>query len=851
MKKLFEEFKIGNGDKAEKSKPEWKVITEMLKRTDHHLYSIVSRKMINKLYFKGIEEVKPLFQKLGTVPDDGYSNMSEINRPSKKQILETSYSLGNKVFELASKYISDEDLLNQVQKWINEEKSHFLVKALSNLNSPLNEIADAIRRYYHIHPTSEEDSSPISKGIRVSLIRRLLTDQLQFINIAKEYTSVYDFYILLRNLIFPPESHGSLGGKSSGLFLAHKIIEKHAEYDDSLKGVKIPKTWYLTSDGIINFIYYNNLEEIIEQRYKDIDEIRHEYPHIIQVFKNSHFSPEIMNGLSRALDDFGDKPIIVRSSSLLEDRIGAAFAGKYKSLFLANQGTKEERLEALMDAVGEVYASTFSPDPIGYRVERGLIDFNEEMGIMIQEVVGTRIGNYFFPAFAGVAFSNNEFRWSSRIRREDGLIRLVPGLGTRAVDRIGDDYPVLIAPGQPDLRINLSYHDMMSYSPKNIDLINLDTNTFETIPIKKLVAEVGNSFPMLNEIFSINEEGHIRRPVGLGVDTKRHDVVVTFENVRNNTKIIQRIHTILRVIHEALETPVDIEFACNGEDLYLLQCRPQSSSSDSVSAVIPKDVAKSKVIFNANKFVSNGRVPDINYIVYVDPVNYAKEKDLNKLKNVGRIVGKLNKLLPVKKFILMGPGRWGSRDDIRLGVKVTYSDINNTAMLIEIAKRKDNYVPDLSFGTHFFQDLVEASIRYLPLYPDDEGVVFNESFFESASNTLDRFLPEEVYMNDLIKVINIQEETNGNILRILMNADDDQALAYLTEGRNKAAFNSPNVIKVESGFNEAIRFRLRIVENIASEIDSKRFGVKGLYLFGTTFNGTAVPNSDIDLLVHI
>ena len=129
------------------------------------------------------------------------------------------------------------------------------------------------------------------------------------------------------------------------------------------------------------------------------------------------------------LDDFKDQPLIVRSSSLLEDRMGSSFSGKYKSLFLANQGGKRERLEALTDAIAEVYASTFGPDPIGYRAERGLLDFAEEMGIMIQEVVGTRVGDYFMPAFAGVAFSRNEFRWSPRIRREDGLLRLVPGLG--------------------------------------------------------------------------------------------------------------------------------------------------------------------------------------------------------------------------------------------------------------------------------------------------------------------------------------------------------------------------------------------------------------------------------------
>ena len=166
---------------------------------------------------------------------------------------------------------------------------------------------------------------------------------------------------------------------------------------------------------------------------------------------------------------------IVRSSSLLEDRAGAAFSGKYKSLFLANQGTKQEKLDALTDAIAEVYASTFSPDPIEYRSERGLLDFGEEMGIMIQEVVGTRMGNYFVPSFAGVMFSNNEFRWSPRIDRKDGLVRMVPGLGTRAVDRLVDDYSILLAPGKPNLSVNVTPDEKVRYSPHYIDVINLET----------------------------------------------------------------------------------------------------------------------------------------------------------------------------------------------------------------------------------------------------------------------------------------------------------------------------------------------------------------------------------------
>ncbi|MCU0276200.1 MAG: PEP/pyruvate-binding domain-containing protein, partial [Acidobacteria bacterium] len=201
------------------------------------------------------------------------------------------------------------------------------------------------------------------------------------------------FYDLVQRIIYPANGYGRLGGKSAGLFLAQRIFSKPGEHSPVLSDLKFPKTWYITTDAIMSFLSYNNLEEVNEQKYKEIDQIRLEYQNVIQLMKNAHFPVEIVKGLSMALDDLGDKPLIVRSSSLLEDRMGTAFSGKYKSLFLANQGSKQERLEALTDAIAEVYASIFGPDPIEYRAERGLLDFHEEMGIMIQEVVGQRVGD--------------------------------------------------------------------------------------------------------------------------------------------------------------------------------------------------------------------------------------------------------------------------------------------------------------------------------------------------------------------------------------------------------------------------------------------------------------------------
>jgi len=434
-----------------------------------------------------------------------------------------------------------------------------------------------------------------------------------------------------------------------------------------------------------------------------------------------------------------------------------------------------------MDAIAEVYASTFSPDPIEYRTEHGLIDFDEEMGIMIQEVVGNRVGRYFLPTFAGVAFSNNEFRWSARINRKDGLLRIVPGLGTRAVDRLSDDYPMLIAPGQPSLRVNASIDEVLRYSPKQVDVINLETNSFETVDVKDLLKEVGAQIPGINKIISIHKDDTMRQPMGLNIDFENDDFVVTFEGLIRNSPLIKQVRTILNLLEEKLGRPVDIEFASDGRDFYLLQCRPQSYTEAGVSARIPRDIPSDRLIFSANRYVSNGSVPDIQYIVYIDPQMYGELEERDKLLEVGRIVNKLNRILPKRQFILMGPGRWGSRGDIKLGVSVTYSDINNTAVLIEIARQKGNYVPDLSFGTHFFQDLVEANIRYLPLYPDDVGIAFNEEFFLKTKNSLSEMLPDYSHQQDTVRVIDIAGNTGGLILKVLMNADLDEAVGMLAE----------------------------------------------------------------------
>ena len=836
---------------ASPDKREWLVIIDFLRKTDQQLLMRISRRMLNYLCWNGVQEAIEL---LGRFAADfaQHDAGTEDNSPLRRKSMEELLRLTDAAFRIAADSLSEGEIVSCIQKWIRDDKSGFLVEAVENQCTSLADIGQALDRYHQLSVQDVELSPALQVGLRVNLARRFFTEDLEFINTAKQYMEIGDFYDLVHHIISTTSSHGKLGGKSSGMLLASQILRKSPEYAELLGDIRIPKTWYIASDGLMSFVEYNQMEDVYNRKYLEIEQIRREYPHIVQVFKNSKFAPEIVSGLSLALDDLDGRPLIVRSSSLLEDRIGAAFSGKYKSLFLANVGTKQERLSALMDAIAEVYASLFAADPIEYRAERNLLDLHEEMGIMIQEVVGTRVGPYFMPSFAGVAFSNNEFRWSPRIRREDGLVRLVPGLGTRAVDRVGDDFPVLVAPGQPGLRVNVTTDEVVRYAPRQIDVINMEERRFETLEIADLLRRWGPDYPALELVASVLDSDGLHRPIGFGWDPRESHVVVTFEGLTANTTFMARMRAILGLLREKMGVPVDVEFASDGRCFYLLQCRPQSYSFDAVPSAIPRDLPRDRILFSADRYVSNGRVPEITHIVYVDPEQYDSLQSLADLKDVGRAVGRLNKLLPKRQFILMGPGRWGSRGDIKLGVSVTYSDINNTAVLMEIAAKRGNYVPDLSFGTHFFQDLVEAGIRYLPLFPGERAGAFNELFLRRAPNILADLVPEYAHLSEVVRVIDVSKATDGLVLHVLMNADLDEAVGYLTTPTHAAVTGAHERRSEPPAVTEDHwRWRLRMSEHLASQLDGDRFGVKGLYVFGSTKNATAAGGSDIDLIAHV
>jgi GAF domain-containing protein/predicted nucleotidyltransferase len=852
---LVRQLQTARRGESETRSYDWRVVLDMLRITDRDLLLKISRRMLNYLCYIGVEEAKRLLEEISGAAhaETVETEHDGVNRPTSRLGAGLELEFSDRVVAIASRHLSSELIFSYFQKWIRENKVAFLLDALEDNSSSLSDIVDAIARYKDSDTPESELSRATVSAVSVSLIRRFFSRRLEFITLAKKHATLEDFFELSRRLVFPEHSYGRLGGKAAGLFLAMQIIKTVRAEQEELQHIRAPKTWYIASDGIIDFLHYNHLEELLEYKYHDIDQIRMEYPNLVQLLKNSSFSPAMIQGIALALDDFGDRPLVVRSSTFLEDSAGAAFSGKYKSLFVANQGSKQQRLSALLDAIAEVYSSMFSPDPIEYRAERGLLDYPEEMGILLQEVVGTRIGPYLCPAFAGVAFSNNEFRWSPRIKREDGLVRLVPGLGTRAVDRLSSDYPILIAPGQPGLRVNATPDETLRYSPHYVDAINLETNSIETVPLEELLAKYGDQYPRAREIFSVVREGMLRPVTGM-TDFARDKLAATFEGLATRTPFLKQIKTLLDVLASYYGMPMDLEFAADDKDFYLLQCRAQSRAKQRAAAALPRDPRPESIVFTANRYVSDGYAANLTYIVYVSPEGYDRLESLEDLRAVARVVGRLNNLLPKRQFVLIGPGRWGSRGDIKLGVNVGYSDINNTAALIEVAFKKGDYTPDLSFGTHFFQDLVEAEIAYLPLYPDDPSVVFNREVLYGAPNLLAELLPDAARFSDVVRVIDVKRIAGGRTLTLVMNGDEGKAIALLDEAAAPPLETLTREVREEQDRKARElhwMWRLGMAEKIAASIDPARFGVKAMYVIGSTKNATAGPYSDIDLLIHV
>ncbi len=615
--------------------------------------------------------------------------------------------------------------------------------------------------------------------IIVVLLKAMISDHLQFIGLARGLFTVRDLKEIRARRI----GRGKIGGKAAGMLLAWKVLQADdSELAQRLRPLlSIPDSYYVGADVYYDFHAYNQLLEYMNQKYRPQEEIEQTYPHIYDVYRQGRFPPEITRALRDLLEEIGPVPIIVRSSSLLEDSFGTSFAGKYESHFCPNQGTLDENLSALCDAIARIYASVVNPAALLYRKKMGLVDYDERMAILIQKVQGQRYGRWFFPAVAGVAFSRNPFRWNPRIRREDGLVRMVCGLGTRAVDRVPNDYPRMVALSHPQLRPEVNVGDIRRYSQHFIDVLDMEGNEFRSLPIRDVVRE---DYPPLPYLVSWDYGDYFSpmRPFG---EDARGGMVFTFDRLLAETTFAAEMRDLLGLLERHYGRPVDMEFTLDlGAEgakprprICLLQCRPQASMAEAEGVSVP-DIPENHALFTSRWLVPHGRVADIRYVVYVSPSAYAALPTASRRAEVARVIGRLNQKLAGERFILIGPGRWGS-SSIDLGVKVTYADIYNARMLVELGVSGLEASPEVSYGTHFFQDLVEAQIYPLAIFPDAPGALFRTEFFEESANALADLLPEDARWSAVVRVLDVPALTGGRHLEVVMDSDEEVAVGYL------------------------------------------------------------------------
>ena len=616
-----------------------------------------------------------------------------------------------------------------------------------------------------------------SMAVRVALIKQFISTQLPFIGVSKHFLTIRDISEVLERSYWNREYTGKIGGKAAGMFLAHKVLLPRFAYKDPEleRYVTIPDSYYFNSGIFSEFVEYNNLYECHSIKYEPVDTIEDKYESIVERFQQASYPPDTLKQFSRFLAQVGEQPLILRSSTLLEDSIGHTFSGKYDSVFVANQGDPETRLQQFIAGLNRVFVSTFGPAPIMYRRKHGLIDFDERMSVLVQKVVGRRFNGYVFPMAAGVAFSMNPYHWTSRIRKEEGCARLVFGLGTRAVERIAGDYPRMVSLDKPLLRPEVTADQICRYSQKMVDVLNLGACRVEPIPFLPLLSSL--NYQDIYYLVSINEEMHLSPPLFRGQPFDLHKSCITLENFLLKTPFVALMRNILRRLEEAYSRPVEIEFAWDDDKLYLLQCRSLPVKHDSGVLNIPPNIPESRILFTNHRGVTNGAVYNIEYIVYVDPESYDRLNTPQEKLKVARAVERINRGLAADRYALLGPGRWGS-NDLNLGVKVAYQGINNTLLLGEIVFGEENSAPEATYGTHFFNDLVESEIIPLAIYPDTAECTFRKEFLLNAPNRLRDFAPDFMDLDPVIRVIHVPASTNGLFLQVIQDGRNQRGMGY-------------------------------------------------------------------------
>ncbi|HUU90381.1 MAG TPA: PEP/pyruvate-binding domain-containing protein [Phycisphaerae bacterium] len=608
------------------------------------------------------------------------------------------------------------------------------------------------------------------------LLRMAVSRDERVLTLLEAHVTLADVLTIRKRMI----GTGLVGGKSVGMLLARAILERaDPRWEDVLEP---HDSFYVGSDVFYTFLVQNGIWWVRE-RQRDPKTFLDGAERARHRMLTGTFPEEIVKQFEYMLDYFGQSPIIVRSSSLLEDNFGNSFAGKYESVFCANQGSKDRRFEDFLSAVRTIYASAMSERALRYRARRGILDRDEQMALLVQRVSGALQGNLFYPPIAGVGFSFNPYAWSEYIDPEAGVLRLVLGLGTRAVDRFDDDYTRVVALNAPQRRPEANFDEVRQYAQRKVDVLDLEANQLVSLTF----ADVARQSPRLPlELFASQDQELARRAERSGV-TDAFPWVLTFEKLLSETPFVSDMRAMLATLEEVYGVPVDAEFTANfpegdGYKINLLQCRPLPVKQGMPAAIEPPaDLDAADVVLEAHgAVIGQSRIARLDRLIYVVPRVYGG-LPIGSRYAVARLIGRLVHTdggdggLSV---MLLGPGRWGTTTP-SLGVPVSFADINAVSAICEIVAMSENLVPDVSLGTHFLNELIEMDILYLALFPNKEGNRLNEALLEGAPNRLTDLAPDASEWSDAVRVIDLADASEDGAL--VLNADTlkQQVVCYI------------------------------------------------------------------------
>ena len=545
---------------------------------------------------------------------------------------------------------------------------------------------------------------------------------------------------------------GMVGGKTCGMLLARAIIRNLAP--DISNVLEPHDSFYVGSDVFYTYIVDNGFWDLrVRQRTEEgYFTLAGE---LADRLRTGVFSRDTQEQFIHILEYYGQDPYIVRSSSILEDGFDNAFAGKYESVFCANRGTLEERLEEFENAVRTVYASSAGLSALDYRKRRGLDRRDEQMALLVMRVSGSAYGSWFMPCAAGVGYSFSPYKFLNDIDSSAGMLRLVMGLGTSAVDRTEGSYPRLVSLDKPEATNFTTVAEKHQFSQRKAEVVDLKARSLSRIPLEEL--EPVLPAYLKNQVLEHDAEAEAAlRERGI----YRNVCFISCLGLVRNREMMERMRQMMRLIQSEYGEPVDIEFTVNVSEnrdymINLLQCRPLQVFRDTGEVTVPRDLPDDRILLETRgASMGLSRKVRLDLIAWVDPVGYYHLPYTAKTE-VAALIGRINWQYREqgKHMLLMVPGRVGTSSP-ELGVPTAFSDISSFEAVCEMAETRAGYNPELSYGSHIFQDLVEAQILYMAVFPGNKTLRFRPEMLQETENIVSG-IPGGDALRDVVRLADV------------------------------------------------------------------------------------------------